>query len=64
MLDINPIKIDDSYEVELADGRILATFDVIIGMDGLVKHDAVIVCGKKTIRIPYGNKMLIVEGDK
>ncbi|GKF34376.1 hypothetical protein Tco_0107576 [Tanacetum coccineum] len=40
------------------------TLDVIIGMDWLVKHNAVIVCGKKFVRIPYGNKMLIVERDK
>ncbi|GJT42022.1 putative reverse transcriptase domain-containing protein [Tanacetum coccineum] len=91
LLDIKPIKIEDSYEVELADGRVvstntvlkgctlslvnhifeidlmpieLGTFDVIIGMDWLVKHDAVIVCGEKVVRIPYGNKTLIVEGDK
>ncbi|GKD83933.1 putative reverse transcriptase domain-containing protein, partial [Tanacetum coccineum] len=90
-LDIKPIKVEDNYEVELADGRIastntvlkgytlslvnhvfeinlmpieLGTFDVIIGMDWLVKHDAVIVCGEKVVRIPYGNKTLIVEGDK
>ncbi|GJS30689.1 putative reverse transcriptase domain-containing protein [Tanacetum coccineum] len=89
LLDIKPIKIEDSYEVELADGRIvstntilngctlslvnhvfvidlmpieLGTFNVIIGMDWLVKHNAIIVCGKKVVRIPYGNKMLIVEG--
>ncbi|GKC44026.1 putative reverse transcriptase domain-containing protein [Tanacetum coccineum] len=42
----------------------LGTFDVIIDMDWLVKHDAVIVCGKKVVRIPFGNKTLIVEGDK
>ncbi|GJY85454.1 putative reverse transcriptase domain-containing protein [Tanacetum coccineum] len=30
----------------------------------LVKHDAVIVCGEKVVRIPYRNKTLIVEGDK
>ncbi|GKB15258.1 putative reverse transcriptase domain-containing protein [Tanacetum coccineum] len=30
----------------------LGTFDVIIGMDWLVKHDAVIVCGEKFVRIP------------
>ncbi|GJR98330.1 putative ribonuclease H-like domain-containing protein [Tanacetum coccineum] len=80
-----------SYEIELADGRVvstnnvlkgctlnlvnhifeidlipieLSTFDVIIGMDWLVKHDAVIVCGEKVVRIPYGNKMLIVKSDK
>ncbi|GJS46857.1 putative reverse transcriptase domain-containing protein [Tanacetum coccineum] len=91
LLDIKPIKIVDSYEVELADGRIvstntilkgcilslvnhifeinlmpieLGTFDVIIGMDWLVKHDVVIVCGEKVFRIPYENKTLIVEGDK
>nr|GEY93636.1 hypothetical protein [Tanacetum cinerariifolium] len=63
MLDTDPIKIGASYEVELADGR-LGTFDVIINMDWLVKHDVVIVCGKKVVRIPYGNKMLIVERDK
>ncbi|GKB86630.1 putative reverse transcriptase domain-containing protein [Tanacetum coccineum] len=91
MLDIDPVKIGASYEVELADGRVvstntvlkgctsnlvnqvfeinlmpikLGTFDVIIGMDWLVKHDSVIVCGQKVVRIPYGNKMLIVESDK
>ncbi|GJU42000.1 putative reverse transcriptase domain-containing protein [Tanacetum coccineum] len=91
LLDIKPIKIEDSYEVELADGRIastntilkgctlslvnhvfeidlmpieLGTFDIIIGMDWLVKHDFVIICGEKVVRIPYGDKTLIVEGDK
>nr|GEU63255.1 putative reverse transcriptase domain-containing protein [Tanacetum cinerariifolium] len=42
----------------------LGTFDVIISMDWLVKHDAVIICGKKVVRIPYGNEMLIVKSDK
>nr|GEX54909.1 hypothetical protein [Tanacetum cinerariifolium] len=91
MLNINPVKIGASYEIELADGRVvstnivlkgytlnlvnhifeidlmpikLGTFDVIIGMDWLVKHDAAIVCGEKVVCIPYGNKMLIVEIDK
>ncbi|GJT55436.1 putative reverse transcriptase domain-containing protein [Tanacetum coccineum] len=63
MLDINPVKIGTSYEVELADGM-MGTFDVIISMDWLVKHDVVIICGEKVVRIPYGNKMLIVESDK
>ncbi|GJV39219.1 putative reverse transcriptase domain-containing protein, partial [Tanacetum coccineum] len=84
LLDIKPIKIEDSYKVELADRRIvstnivlkgctlslvnhvfeidlmpieLGTFDVIIGMDWLVKHE-------KVVRIPYGNKMLMVKSDK
>ncbi|GJV59435.1 putative reverse transcriptase domain-containing protein [Tanacetum coccineum] len=91
LLDIKPIKIEDSYEEELADGRVVSTntilkgctlslvnhifeinlmlielgrFDVIIGMDWLVKHDFIIVCGEKVVRIPYRNKTLIVEGDK
>ncbi|GKG39468.1 hypothetical protein Tco_0463613, partial [Tanacetum coccineum] len=42
----------------------LGTFYVIIGMYWLVKHDAVTVCGEKVVRIPYGNKTLIVKGDK
>ncbi|GJU11026.1 putative reverse transcriptase domain-containing protein [Tanacetum coccineum] len=80
-----------SYEVELADGRVvstntvlkgctlnlvnhifeidlmpieLGTFDVIIGIEWLVKHDVVIVCGEKVVRIPHGNKILKVESDK
>ncbi|GJX84895.1 putative reverse transcriptase domain-containing protein [Tanacetum coccineum] len=91
MLNIVPVKIRASYEVELANGRVVSTntilkgctlnlvnyifkidlmlielgmFDVIIGMDWLVKHDVVIVCGEKVVRIPYGNKMLIVDSDK
>ncbi|GJW65366.1 putative reverse transcriptase domain-containing protein [Tanacetum coccineum] len=91
MLNIKPVKIRASYEVELADGRVvstntvlkgctlnlvnhifeidlmpieLGTFDVIIDMDWLVKHDVIIVCGEKVVRIPYENKMLIVESDK
>nr|GFA03337.1 putative reverse transcriptase domain-containing protein [Tanacetum cinerariifolium] len=40
------------------------TFDVIIGMDWLVKHDVVIVCGEKVVRIPYEKKTLTVESDK
>ncbi|GKF31838.1 putative reverse transcriptase domain-containing protein, partial [Tanacetum coccineum] len=91
MLNIDPVKIRASYEVELADGRVvstnnvlkgctlnlvnhifeidlmsieLGTFDVIIGMDWLVKDDALIVYGEKVVRIPYENKMLMVESDK
>ncbi|GKD71662.1 hypothetical protein Tco_1325752 [Tanacetum coccineum] len=42
----------------------LGTFDIIISMDWLVKHDTVIVCGEKVVRIPYGNKTLMVKSDK
>ncbi|GJR75589.1 putative reverse transcriptase domain-containing protein [Tanacetum coccineum] len=91
MLNIKPVKIRASYEVELADRGVVSTntvlkgytlnlvnhlfeidlmsielgmFDVIIGMDWLVKHDAIIICGEKVVRIPYGNKTLTVESDK
>ncbi|GKG31444.1 hypothetical protein Tco_0426394, partial [Tanacetum coccineum] len=33
-------------------------------MDWLVKHDAVIVGGEKVVSIPYGEKTLIIKGDK
>nr|GEZ19254.1 hypothetical protein [Tanacetum cinerariifolium] len=42
----------------------LGTFDVIIDMDWLVEHDAIIVCGKKVVHVPYKNKTLVVEGDR
>ncbi|GJZ78189.1 putative reverse transcriptase domain-containing protein [Tanacetum coccineum] len=41
----------------------LGSFDVIIGMDWLEKYQAVIVCAKKIVRIPWGNETLIVRGD-
>nr|GEZ63874.1 putative reverse transcriptase domain-containing protein [Tanacetum cinerariifolium] len=52
-----------NFEIDLMSIE-LGTFEVIIGMDWLVKHDAVIVCGKKVVRIPCGNEMLIVKSDK
>ncbi|GJZ13315.1 putative reverse transcriptase domain-containing protein [Tanacetum coccineum] len=42
----------------------LGSFDVIIGMDWLAKNHEVIVCDEKIVRIPYGNEILIVQGDK
>ncbi|GJS72710.1 putative reverse transcriptase domain-containing protein [Tanacetum coccineum] len=41
----------------------LGSFDVIIGMDWLPKYHALIVCDEKVVRIPYGNKVLIIQGD-
>ncbi|GJW03506.1 putative reverse transcriptase domain-containing protein [Tanacetum coccineum] len=90
LIDIKPVRLNTSYEVELADGKIvskntvlrcctlnlvnhlfeinlmpieLSSFDVIIGMDWLVEHDAVIVYGKKVVHIPVKNKMLVVKGN-
>nr|GEU97242.1 putative reverse transcriptase domain-containing protein [Tanacetum cinerariifolium] len=42
----------------------LGSFDIIIDMDWLAKNHAVIVCDEKIVRIPYRNKILIVQRDK
>ncbi|GJU45561.1 putative reverse transcriptase domain-containing protein [Tanacetum coccineum] len=39
----------------------LGSFDVIIGMDWLANHHAVIVYDEKIVRIPYGDEVLIVQ---
>ncbi|GJW36858.1 putative reverse transcriptase domain-containing protein [Tanacetum coccineum] len=39
----------------------LGSFDVLIGKDWLVKYHAVIVCDEKTVRIPFGNEILIAR---
>ncbi|GKA54392.1 hypothetical protein Tco_0753341 [Tanacetum coccineum] len=39
-------------------------FDVIVGMDWMAEHRAEVVCYEKYIRVPYGNDMLIVQGEK
>ncbi|GJU20346.1 putative reverse transcriptase domain-containing protein [Tanacetum coccineum] len=41
----------------------LGSFDAIIGMDWLAKHQAVIACAEKVVRIPWKNKSLIIHGD-
>ncbi|GKC94501.1 putative reverse transcriptase domain-containing protein [Tanacetum coccineum] len=91
LLDVVPSTLDVSYDVELADGRVaktnnvlrgctlgllghsfnidlmlveLGSFDVIIGMDWLANHHAVIVCDEKILRIPYGDEVLMVQGDR
>ncbi|GJS05886.1 putative reverse transcriptase domain-containing protein [Tanacetum coccineum] len=41
----------------------LGSFDTIIGMDWLVKYQAIILCAEKIVRIPWGNETLIVHGN-
>ncbi|GJW59874.1 putative reverse transcriptase domain-containing protein [Tanacetum coccineum] len=41
----------------------LGSFDVIIGMDWLVKYHALILCDEKVVHIPYGDEVLIIRGD-
>nr|GEW89821.1 putative reverse transcriptase domain-containing protein [Tanacetum cinerariifolium] len=61
LIDIIPTILDHGYDVELADE--MGSFDIIIGMDWLLKYHDVIVCDEKIIRIPFGNEILIVRGD-
>nr|GEU41639.1 hypothetical protein [Tanacetum cinerariifolium] len=90
LIDIKPVKLNSSFEVELADEKVvstnsglrgctlnlldhlfdidlmpieLGTFDVIVGMDWLVERDALIVCVKKKVHVPYKNKTLVVKSD-
>ncbi|GKD16119.1 putative reverse transcriptase domain-containing protein, partial [Tanacetum coccineum] len=58
LLDITPDTLDVSYFVELADGRISETNIVL-----RANHHAVIICDEKIVRIPYGDEVLIVQGD-
>ncbi|GJX47635.1 putative reverse transcriptase domain-containing protein [Tanacetum coccineum] len=58
-LDIIPSALDVSYAVELADERTLETNTVL-----RAKNHAVIICDEKIVCIPYGNEILIVQGDK
>ncbi|GJY23712.1 hypothetical protein Tco_0397370 [Tanacetum coccineum] len=57
------LEVNHLFEIDLMPIE-LGTFDVIIGIYWLVKHDAVIVYGEKVVPIPYRNKTLIVEGEK
>ncbi|GJV09559.1 putative reverse transcriptase domain-containing protein [Tanacetum coccineum] len=42
----------------------LSSFGIIIGMDWLANHHAVIICDEKIVLIPYGDEILIVQGDR
>ncbi|GKD17710.1 putative reverse transcriptase domain-containing protein, partial [Tanacetum coccineum] len=42
----------------------LGSFDVIIRMNWLSKYHDVIVCDEKIVRIPYGNELLKIRGDR
>ncbi|GJW80254.1 putative reverse transcriptase domain-containing protein [Tanacetum coccineum] len=91
-IDIAPTTLNTSYEIELADGKVVSTntilrsctlvlcnhvfkidllptrlgsFDVIIGMDWLAYHRALIDCYEKIVRIPLSNgKILEVQGER
>ncbi|GKD95263.1 hypothetical protein Tco_1375100 [Tanacetum coccineum] len=66
LLDKIPDTLDVSYAIELADGRVSETNTVLRGyaLGLLANHHAVIVCDEKIVRIPYGDEVLIVQGDR
>ncbi|GKD67027.1 hypothetical protein Tco_1309135, partial [Tanacetum coccineum] len=62
--DANPdsnVVTDVSYAVKLADGRVSETNTVL---RGCTLRLLVIVCDEKLVRIPYGDEVLIVQGDR
>ncbi|GJZ71645.1 putative reverse transcriptase domain-containing protein [Tanacetum coccineum] len=91
-IDIAPAALNTSYEIKLANGKVVSTntilrnctlvlfnrvfkidllptrlgsFDVIIGMDWLAYHRAVIDCYEKIVRIPLPNgEILEVQGER
>ncbi|GJS98536.1 putative reverse transcriptase domain-containing protein [Tanacetum coccineum] len=60
----NKARVPDARGKAYVLGGELGSFDAIIGMDWLVNHYAVIVCDEKIVRIPYGDEVLIVQGDR
>nr|GEU56166.1 retrotransposon protein, putative, Ty3-gypsy subclass [Tanacetum cinerariifolium] len=65
------IRVDDAFAIGGGDAKPgsnvvteLGSFYVIIGMDWLASNHGVIVCEEKIVRIPFGDKILIVQGDR
>nr|GEZ35129.1 putative reverse transcriptase domain-containing protein [Tanacetum cinerariifolium] len=42
----------------------MGSFDIIIGMDWLVKYHVIIVCDEKLVPVPFDDKILIFQGDR
>ncbi|GJS77350.1 putative reverse transcriptase domain-containing protein [Tanacetum coccineum] len=42
----------------------LGSFDIIVGMDWMAEHRAENMCYEKYIHVPYGNDMLIIQGER
>nr|GEY07008.1 reverse transcriptase domain-containing protein [Tanacetum cinerariifolium] len=51
-----------SFDIDLMPVE-LGSFDVIISMDWLAKYHALIICDEKVVRIPYGDEVLIIQGN-
>ncbi|GJZ35721.1 reverse transcriptase domain-containing protein [Tanacetum coccineum] len=60
-IDIPPTTLDTNYSVELAEKEVLTSSSEWIGWP---EHRAEVVCYEKYIRVPYGNDMLIIQGER
>ncbi|GJW82723.1 putative reverse transcriptase domain-containing protein [Tanacetum coccineum] len=64
LLDITPYALDVSYAVKLAGQRTQETNTVSYGAVYIRDvREILIVCDENIVRIPYGNEILIVQGD-
>ncbi|GJR86188.1 putative reverse transcriptase domain-containing protein [Tanacetum coccineum] len=55
--------LDHPFNIDLMPVK-LGSFDVIIGIDWLLKYHVVIVCDENIVRIPYSNEILTIRGDE
>ncbi|GJY75953.1 hypothetical protein Tco_0481069 [Tanacetum coccineum] len=63
LLNVRPSIVNHGYVIEVADGH--GSFDVIVGMDWLSQHKAVIVCHEKVVEIPVEDgRILRVHGER
>ncbi|GJY24364.1 putative reverse transcriptase domain-containing protein [Tanacetum coccineum] len=61
MLNIPPITLDTTYDIEMADGNLIGSFDIVIGMDWLSKYHARIICDEKVVHISIDGETLIIR---
>ncbi|GJY00795.1 putative reverse transcriptase domain-containing protein [Tanacetum coccineum] len=50
-INITPTTLENHYDVELADGKI-------------IRYHGVIICDEKIVRVPFGREMLIFQGNR
>ncbi|GJY40405.1 putative reverse transcriptase domain-containing protein, partial [Tanacetum coccineum] len=63
LLNVRPSIMNPGYVIEVVDGH--GSFDVIVGMDWLSQHKAVIVCHEKVVEIPVEDgRILRVHGER
>ncbi|GJY86423.1 retrovirus-related pol polyprotein from transposon TNT 1-94 [Tanacetum coccineum] len=64
LIDIKPVELDTSYEVELADGKNWEVLISLLGWIGYQDMMLLIFVGEKKVRIPLKSKTLVIEGNR